>query len=280
MTTIPLIRADGPVLLFGGPYSNLHATQALWAEAERLGIPPSCTICTGDVVAYAAHPLETVALVRAWGIPVVAGNVEESLGAGADDCGCGFAEGTACDLASVRWYRHADAALGRGERAWMRDLPGRIDLEVGGKRLAVVHGAPSAVNRFLFPSAPDGELAAEIALTGCDGVVAGHSGIPFTRVVGGRLWHNAGVVGMPADDGTPDVWFSLVIPEAGGLRLEHRRLSYDWRAAQAAMRSAGLPEGYAAALGSGIWPSDDILPEAERAVRGMRREVGTVLFPA
>jgi len=47
-------------------------------------------------------------------------------------------------------------------------------------------------------------------------------------------------------------------------------LDYDHAAAAAAMRMAGLPEGYAAALGSGIWPSCDVLPPAERARRGAK----------
>src|SRR5262249_49677416 len=62
---------DGPVLVFGGPYSNLEAAQAIRAEAARLGIPRERTICTGDIVAYCADPGATVALIRDWGIPVV-----------------------------------------------------------------------------------------------------------------------------------------------------------------------------------------------------------------
>jgi hypothetical protein len=36
------------------------------------------------------------------------------------------------------------------------------------------------------------------------------------------------------------------------------------------MRTARLPEGYAAALDSGVWPSADVLPPAERARRGRK----------
>lgn len=266
----PPLRIDGPLLVFGGPYSNLQATRALRAEAERLGIPPRHVLCTGDVVAYGADPAATVALVRDWGIAVIAGNVEEQLGRGAGDCGCGFGSGTACDLASARWYRHADAHIDDAARAWMRSLPARLTVEIAGLRLAGLHGGATATNRFHFPSAADSDLAAEIDRTGADGVLCGHSGLPFTRLVGGRLWHNAGVIGLPADDGTPRVWYGLLTPTAGGLRVEHRPLDYDWRAAQAAMQSAGLPCGYADALGSGLWPSDDILPAAERLRRGQR----------
>ena len=54
----------GPVVFFGGPYSNLQATQALLAEAEAQGVPPGNLICTGDIAAYCAQPVETITLLR------------------------------------------------------------------------------------------------------------------------------------------------------------------------------------------------------------------------
>jgi len=45
-----------PLLLFGGPYSNLRALTALRAPAAALGIDAARTNCTGDVVAYCAEP--------------------------------------------------------------------------------------------------------------------------------------------------------------------------------------------------------------------------------
>ena len=272
-------RLDGPVLIFGGPYGNLEATEAVLGEGARLGIPPQRTICTGDVVAYCADPRATVAAVRAAGVAVVMGNVEESLAADAEDCGCGFVEGTACARLAVQWYAFAQAALDADAKRWMARLPRALGFALDGRRLLVVHGAPSAISRFVFPSTPESELAAEIAATGCDGVVAGHSGLPFTRVLGGRLWHNAGVVGLPANDGTPRVWYSVLRAEAGGLAVEHRVLTYDHRRAAAKMRERGLPEGYADALESGLWPSLDVLPPAERRMGGAALAPTSISWP-
>ena len=70
---------SGPVLIFGGPYSNLQATQAVLAWADAHAVPPERMICTGDVVAYCAEPAETVALIRAAGCAVLAGNCERQL---------------------------------------------------------------------------------------------------------------------------------------------------------------------------------------------------------
>lgn len=268
-TALTEVAADGPLLVFGGPYSNLQATRAMLTEATRRGIPPGRVICTGDVVAYGADAAACCDLIMASGIWVIAGNCEENLAADALDCGCGFEEGTACDLLSRAWYAHANRQVTAAHRAWMAGLPRRITVRLpDGRRLAVLHGGASDISRFIFASNPQADLAAEIATTGCDGVIAGHCGIPFARQVGSGIWINAGAIGMPADDGTPRIWFAVLTPGEAGLGVEILPLEYDHAAAAAAMRAAGLPEGYAAALGSGIWPSCDVLPPAERARRG------------
>lgn len=93
------------------------------------------------------------------------------------------------------------------------------------------------------------------------------------------IWLNAGAVGMPADDGTPRGWFAVLTPEAEGLGVEILPLDYDHRSAAASMRRARLPEGYAAALSYGLWPSCDVLPPAERARRGQPRSPVSFRWP-
>jgi len=200
---VPSMKARGTVLLFGGCCSNLQATSALLDEARRLGIPPERTICTGDVVAYGADPAVTVDIVRDAGVHVVMGNCEESLGERTQDCGCGFTAGSACDRLSAAWYSHADAMLDEDARRGMRSLPRRIDLLIGGRRLAIVHCSPETINEFVFGSKPDDSLRHLIRDARCDGVIGGHCGLPFTRMVDGLLWHNPGAIGVPANDGTP-----------------------------------------------------------------------------
>src|SRR5947207_6617477 len=276
----PILRLDGPAIVFGGPYGNLEATQGLLAEAARLGVPAERIICTGDVIAYAADPAATVDLVRRAGIHVVMGNCEESLAAGADDCGCGYVPGSACDRLAAAWYRHADRALDADARAWMARLPRRIDIETAGRKLAVVHGGLQSINRFIFASSAASIKAEELAGVDVDGLIGGHCGLPFSQVLHGRLWHNAGAIGMPGNDGTPRGWFSLLTPQPGGLAIEHRALVYDHAAAAAEMRRAGLPEGYAAALETGLWPSCDVLPFREIRERGVPLAPGRVLWEA
>jgi uncharacterized radical SAM superfamily Fe-S cluster-containing enzyme len=264
------MNADPRLLVFGGPYSNLQATEAVLAEASRRGIPPHRVICTGDVVAYGADAKSCVDLVRNAGIGVVMGNCEEQLALDAEDCGCGFAPGSECDRLSAAWFSHARSQLNRDDRDWMRSLPRRLGTSVAGLRLVAVHGSLSEISRFVFASTPSRIKALDLALSGADGIIAGHCGLPFSQVIDGRLWHNPGVIGMPANDGTPRVWYSVLSPGRAprSIMVEHASVSYDHQAAAAAMRRAGLPEGYSEALSSGRWPNCDVLPRAESKAQG------------
>jgi len=263
------LNFDGPVLIIGGPYGNLEATEAVLAAGAALGIPPERTICTGDTVAYCADPAATVAAIRAAGVRVVMGNVEQALGTEASECGCDFPADSTAKADARRWYAFAGAEIDADARRWMAALPGAIRFTLARRRLVAVHGAPSRINRALFASSPAAEVTAEIAASGRDGVITGHCGLPFTRVIDGRLWVSAGAAGMPANDGTPRTWFALLTPDADGIVVEHRALGYDHQRAAAKMRARGLPEGYARALETGLWPNPDTLPAVEKAGGGI-----------
>lgn len=253
----------GDVLLFGGPYSNLHAAQALFAAMSHL--PITNRICTGDVVAYGADPVATSDLVFAQSGCVVAGNCEKQLAARAPDCGCGFEDGTACDLLSRGWYPYADARVTKAQRALMATCPDIATFIHAGRRAAVIHGGVTDIARFIW-SASDAsvfaqERAALEAHTGpLDLIIAGHSGIAFTRDIGDCMWINAGVIGMPPHDRTPRTEYAVL--SAQGIALH--KLTYPAEKARATMEGAGLIQGYHAALTTGIWPSEDVLPTALR----------------
>ncbi len=279
VNTIDLGSIDAPLLVFGGPYGNLEAMAALIAAAARLDIPGTRAICTGDVVAYGADPQAVVDLVRSWGCAVVMGNCEESLALDAADCGCGFAEGSACAALSAQWFSATGRDLDSDARRWMGGLPRRVDCTLAGRRLAAIHGGVARINQFVFASTDAAEKTHQLDLVGADGIVAGHCGVPFTQVIDGRLWHNSGALGMPANDGTARVWFSVLTPEADAIMVSHHALAYDHRAAADKMRTRGYPLEYAASLGSGLWPSCDILPAHERGLRGQALVPGRHVWP-
>ncbi len=254
----------GKVLLFGGPYSNLQASQALKAIATQAGIPPGNRICTGDVVAYCADPAETL---HFWQdiCELVAGNCEKQLGAGAADCGCGFTAGSACEVLAKDWYPYATSRLADQDQKYLAEAPDIIVFTHNNQRCAVIHGGVFDIAKFLWSISPDCEFEQEIQqiqkLVGpIDRVISGHSGIAFQRQFGAVEWVNTGAIGMPANDGNPKT--SYLTLDQNGIQFE--RLSYDHQKASDRMRQVGLVQGYEKSLISGYWPSQDILPKKLR----------------
>ncbi len=253
-------RIDGELVLFGGVYSNFQALEALISQ-----VGARAAICTGDVVAYCADAAASVSRVRAMNCPVIAGNCERQIADGADDCGCGFGVGSECDLLSRGWYPHALSQIDVDGRAWMAALPDIATFQHSERRYAVIHGGATSHNRFLWPSTDNDDFLFEINILeemvgAIDGVVAGHSGIAFQRQVERWHWINAGAIGMPPHDGRAETRYAVL--KDGEVSFE--RLSYDVEGAVAAMQSAGLTQGYDRALETGIWPSEDVLPDTLR----------------
>ena len=79
MRQVDLGDIQGPILIFGGAYSNLQATQALIDAARANGIPAERCIFTGDSIAYCGSPSETLNLLRYFGCPMIKGNCEIEL---------------------------------------------------------------------------------------------------------------------------------------------------------------------------------------------------------
>ncbi len=255
---------DGPMLLFGGPYSNLQAVEALKDEARQLEIPAERMICTGDVVAYCADAEATVQAVRTLGCTVVAGNCEKQLAEGSEDCACGFDDNSQCSRLARGWYPRALAQVSDDSREWMASCPDIAVFTKGGRRYAVIHGGATDISRFIWPVSDEAvfteELKAVEGLVGAvDGIIAGHSGIPFVHSIGQRQWINAGAIGMPCNNGSPDTSFVVLDDEP---RIH--RLTYDFNTARQTMENAGLTQGYNEALSTGFWPSEDTLPPIMR----------------
>ncbi|MCC3155506.1 metallophosphoesterase family protein [Hymenobacter sp. BT770] len=259
---------SGRLLVFGGPYSNLQALEALKAIADQLQIPAGNIICTGDIVGYCAQPEAAVQFVKDWGVHAIQGNVEQNIIRGEDDCGCNFAEGSRCDLLSRAWFPYAVRSLSAGSVAWLSTLPLQLAFRYAGKAVAVLHGAATGIADFVFATTPWPVKEISFAATGAEVILAGHAGLPFADERAGQSWLNAGVIGMPANDGTPRVWYVLLDDTDGQFSYTFHAFTYDNGTAHQLMRANGLPDSYAHTLLTGIWDNCEILPEAEKALQG------------
>ncbi len=259
---------SGKVLLFGGVYSNLQALEALKQVAEKENISPENCICTGDIVGYCSQPEETVQLFKLWKAKSIAGNVEIQLREGAEDCGCDFRKGSRCDGFSQQWYPYAQSQLSKDSLDFMNTLPDHFTFNYAGKKIMVVHGSYFNTSEFIFKSTSWEAKAPNFFENDYDVVIGGHCGLPFQDKNKDKLWLNPGVIGMPANDGNPNVWHAILDDSKGMFNFKHQTLNYNYRLTNKLMQNGLLPEEYARTIVTGIWDNTEILPAIESGLQG------------
>lgn len=259
---------SGDLLIFGGVYSNLQSLEALKRWADEKGYPATHIFCTGDILGYCAQPVECVELIREWGIHTIAGNVELQISNREADCGCHFPGGGRCDLFSRNWYAYTRSKINDDMLQWLQTLPNYIQFTYSEKKVMLVHGSWFNTSDFIFRSTPWTVKVKNFVETGSDIVVGGHCGLPFADEQKGGLWLNAGVIGMPANDGTDRVWFITLHQSPDKVVYKFHHYQYNNELAAERMRQNALPLSYAQTLISGIWDNCEILPEEETAQQG------------
>ncbi|EPR74903.1 hypothetical protein ADIWIN_0267 [Winogradskyella psychrotolerans RS-3] len=261
-------KLSDKVLLFGGVYSNLQALEALIAVAESEGIPPENCICTGDIIGYCAQPEETIQTFKNWNARIIVGNVEIQLRDDEDDCGCDFREGSRCDGFSQQWYPYAKSKLSKDSLDYLDTIPDHIQFTIGNQKVTVVHGSYFNVSEFIFKSTPWTTKHSNFEATESDIIIAGHCGLPFENKNNNKRWINPGVIGMPANDGKPNVWFAILDNSVKPLQVNLRKLDYNHTLTNKLMLNGLLPESYAKTIVTGIWDNMEILPEPEKQQQG------------
>jgi len=261
--------------LFSDVHANLPALEAVLADLDHR-VPGGRddlqgVYHLGDLVGYAPWPNETVARIRAEGIPGIAGNYDSTTAAGYKHCGCQYEdpEQEALSHASYAWTReHVTAET----RRWLGSLPFRMDIRplgghMGGPTVILIHGAPT-LNTLYWTEARDDNFCRKMAeRAGArpgDVVAFGHTHKPWHRVVDGIHFVNTGSVGRPKD-GDPRAGYVLLglaapaeaeasaapgAPE-NPVDVTFVRVPYDLERAMKGIRESALPDGFAAFLARG-----------------------------
>jgi putative phosphoesterase len=222
-------------------HGNLAALEAALARIEDLGIER--VYCGGDLVGYGPHPNEVCTLIEERGIPTIYGNYDYAIARDLEDCGCAYTTKEDRELGqrSVDWtLAHTD----RRAKDFMRELPFDLRVDLGGKRIRLVHGSPRKVNEYLFEDKPARLYERLAGQAECDVLVFGHTHKPWIHVYGGVQFVNCGSVGKPKD-GDPRAAFAVLTAEGGEVLADIERVEYDAEAVAREVAAAGLPAEFA-----------------------------------
>jgi diadenosine tetraphosphatase ApaH/serine/threonine PP2A family protein phosphatase len=243
-----------PLAILSDIHSNLDALDAVTADLDAAGVDN--VVCLGDVVGYAAYPDQCISRIRQRGWHTVLGNHDDAL----DNAP---AKEQMNDVANAG-IRHAEEEVSADNRAWLSSLPMKLP------RTHAVFTHASLDSSEEWPYLIDVEsallhfLAQQIPLcfvghthrpmvinwqrtTKLDVMIPNEDQIPLLRT--GKTTVNVGSVGQPRD-GDPRACYVLYFPNTH--HVEFRRVEYDVKAAQRAIRRAGLPAFAAKRLEQGL----------------------------
>jgi predicted phosphodiesterase len=263
--TTPVEGPYSRVVVFGGVYNNHLALESVLTAARERGA--EAVYCLGDLGGFGPSPEKVWPLLLEGAVETIQGNYEESLSTGREDCNCGYTDPRDNHFATLS-YRYTAEHCSVDFKRWMGGLPQRRRIRVGQRELLLVHGSPRQTNEFLFHSTtPVGFLEVLLDQESCDGLLCTHTGLHWLRrLPSGRDVVNVGVIGRPANDGQPSVWYALLEDRSGELEVELLPLEYDHRSLAREMRQEGLPNEFIDTIRHGWWTTClEILPARERA---------------
>lgn len=229
----PADRAAETAYVIGGLYGNVEALRAIQAiaqaEERRMGAPV-LLVFNGDFHWFDAAPEDFLAIQRGvlahWAL---AGNVEAELARPGQDTDCGCAYPDYVDPAVAERSNRIFARLKRtalalpGATEALARLPRHGVLQVGGRRIGIVHGDAHSLSGWRWaaealpgagggacapgvPRTPLEEIAADFRAAGVLAFAATHTCLPFLfgLAVDGepRAIINNGSAGMPNFRGT------------------------------------------------------------------------------
>ncbi|NNC43621.1 MAG: metallophosphoesterase family protein [Acidimicrobiales bacterium] len=172
--------------------SDIHGNDiALATVMQRVAeFTPSRTMFLGDAVGYLPGEMAVLAQLRDRGIECQQGNHEEMLLASGEIVG---------DRDDYYRLAASRTRLGSEEMAQISAWPTRREIDIGDRRLLLVHGSPTnELHEYVYP---DSDFTAWSG-TGADAVFMGNTHRPFVVSVGETLFVNVGSVGLPRDHGS------------------------------------------------------------------------------
>ncbi|NSW76360.1 MAG: metallophosphoesterase family protein [Candidatus Atribacteria bacterium] len=210
------------IAIFSDIHGNITALEAVLSEIEKMKV--AHTICLGDLVGYNPFPNEVIERIRSLGIPTTMGNYDQGVGFELDDCGCAYRnnEERIRGHISLSWTKEQ---VTPENKAFLRNLLPRYELEVGPFHFLFVHGSPRRINEYLFPERPDESFRHMMSNEKANVLLCGHTHIPFFRKIDHFTVVNDGSVGLPKD-GDWRACFALLTAEEI-LKINFYRIPYN-----------------------------------------------------
>ncbi|MFQ5885543.1 MAG: metallophosphoesterase family protein [Thermoplasmata archaeon] len=211
--------------LISDVHSNAPALEEVLYYLEDAGVDR--IIHAGDVIGYNPFPNEVVRMLIDHNVEGIKGNHEIIL----------LTEDTSrASYPAERAIEWTKKVLSDDSWKYLKSLSDTLRFEFEGVSLALFHGSPDDVWRYVDPFFATNEMLEEV---GTDILVLGHTHKPFVKELKLGMIVNPGAVGQPRDG---DWRASLAILEPKKMEAKIVRLPYDVEAIRSKIEEIGLPQ--------------------------------------
>jgi predicted phosphodiesterase len=251
------------IALFGGVYSNYLALDAAITDARARGI--SDLYCLGDLGAFGPFPDRVFPILQRHNVQCIQGNYDDSIGNDLDNCQCGYTDERDNYYANIS-YQYTQQHTSADNKAFLRHLPRTRIIQVEQTRILLCHGSPRKLNEFLWEStSPDHFLEPFFSQHAVDVIAVTHTGIKWPRQLPSGLFVNVGVLGRPENDGTTNVWYTILEMSGSKTAVEFVPVEYDYQQLAQDMQNEQLPSEFIDTINTGWWTTClEVLPQKER----------------
>jgi putative phosphoesterase len=204
-------------------HANMPALRAVIDDVAAIGA--DAIYCVGDVVGRGPHPNETIDLLRSLEIPTVQGNWDEAVGMDREQTGSawGTIEAELAGETSMRWTAET---VTDDNKAWLRQLPTSMRVDLAGRSVLLFHGSPLRENEYLWSERPSRVLARIASDEADDLFCFGHTHEAFHRVVGQAHFVACGSVGC-GTEGDARARYAVVYIGDPDIAIGFRSVDYD-----------------------------------------------------
>lgn len=199
-------------------HSNVDALKAVIKDIRSKGIKD--IYCTGDLIGYYHDPNGVVDVIKAEEVITIQGNHDQKY--------IDKKPLNQTDLKNVSEkekfagsFHHNNQLLSDENRHFLEICPETLTVDLNGHQLLLVHGAPSGSKVYMYQGDP---IISDVAKTlKEDGIVYGHTHIPYVETVEGKLFVNPGSVGKPKQASKKSTY--VTIDE--DLKVTHYEVTYN-----------------------------------------------------
>ena len=227
-------------------HSNIFALEAVLKDIENKGIENM--YCLGDLVGYGPFPNEVINLIKEKNIPTVQGNYDQSVGEELFACGCDYKDDKVMELGAKSLYWSQENTTDENKK-WIRELPEKIEFELEGQKILLVHGSPRKNNEYLYENSKELEEIADIINANI--MIFGHTHKPFYKQVKGIHMINAGSAGKPKH-GNPNATYMIIDVNIDDIKTKMVEVEYDYEKMAKAIEDSEIPSGFADKIRKGI----------------------------